>query len=116
MNTLTCMMILMLKIHILGIEMDANSNPIDHLIECCEKSISTGYWTLTKFNILNAKDELKKLRSKSELPFYNVAWAKINDRGDLYDLTLRYNRFDEERLIPLYANKEELKKWLDSSR
>jgi hypothetical protein len=46
--------------------MNKNSNPIDYLIECCENSISTGYWTITNFNILNAKDELKRLRSNEE--------------------------------------------------
>jgi hypothetical protein len=44
------------------------SNPLDHLIQCCEDAISTGYWKLDKFTILNAKDELKKLReSKKDL-------------------------------------------------
>jgi hypothetical protein len=52
-------------IHV-GVKMNKNSNPIDYLIECCEKSISTGYWTITNFNILNAKDELKRLRSNEE--------------------------------------------------
>ncbi len=96
--------------------MNKDSNPIDYLIECCEKSIGTGYWTITSFNILNAKDELKRLRSKPDLPYDNVAWANINDRGDLFNLTLHYNQFNEENCIPLYANREELKKWLDKSR
>jgi hypothetical protein len=52
-------------IHV-GVKMNKDSNPIDYLIECCEKSISTGYWTITNFNILNAKDELKRLRSNEE--------------------------------------------------
>jgi hypothetical protein len=95
--------------------MNSDANPLDYLIECCEKSISTGYWTLTKFNILNAKDELKRLREKSKI-YDNVAWANINKRGDLFNLTLHYNRFNEENCIPLYANKEELKKLLDKSR
>lgn len=46
--------------------MNKDSNPIEYLIECCEKSISTGYWTITNFNVLNAKDELKRLRSNEE--------------------------------------------------
>jgi len=52
-------------IHV-GVKMNKDSNPIDYLIECCENSISTGYWTITNFNILNAKDELKRLRSNEE--------------------------------------------------
>lgn len=44
------------------------SNPLDYLIECCETAISTGHWKLDRFTILNAKDELKKLRqSKKDL-------------------------------------------------
>lgn len=92
------------------IKMDKVSNPIEFLIEFAWASGAD------QFTVNNAKDELKKLRSNAELPFYNVAWASINERGDIYNLTLHYNRFDEERLIPLYANREELKKWLDSRR
>lgn len=44
------------------------SNPLDYLIECCETAINTGHWKLDKFTILNAKDELQKLRqSKKDL-------------------------------------------------
>ena len=90
--------------------MNKVSNPIEFLIEFA--------WAngADKFTVNNAKDELKRLQSNTELPFSNVAWANINDRGDLYNLTLHYNRFNEENCIPLYANREELKKWLDSSR
>ena len=90
--------------------MNKVSNPIEFLIEFA--------WAngADKFTVNNAKDELKRLRSNTELPFSNVAWANINDRGDLYNLTLHYNRFNEENCIPLYANREELKKWLDKSR
>ena len=89
--------------------MDKISNPLDHLIECCEKTVDTGYCTLTKFSILNAKDELKRLRKQVEdLQMQNVAWASINNRGDFYNLTLYYNRFsNEDALIPLYCNKKE---------
>lgn len=90
--------------------MNKVSNPIEFLIEFA--------WAngADKFTVNNAKDELKRLRSNTELPFSNVAWANINDRGDLYNLTLHYNRFNEENCIPLYANREELKKWLDKNR
>lgn len=44
------------------------SNPLEYLIECCETAINTGHWKLDKFTILNAKDELQKLRqSKKDL-------------------------------------------------
>lgn len=89
--------------------MNKDSNPIDYLIECCEKSINTGYWTITQFNILNAKDELKKLQFKE--------FEKIRDPGDLYDLIFNYNKFGESNPFPpIYVNREELNKWLDSRR
>jgi hypothetical protein len=44
--------------------MNKDSNPLDHLIELCEQAAD--YGTITKFTILNAKDELKRLRSNEE--------------------------------------------------
>ena len=125
--------------------MNETSNPLDYLIQCCETAINTGKWHLTKFTILNAKDELNRLRTvKKEMAAetFNanqesidntnrwlscekelvtlkekintifskpVAYGLINDRHDLYNLTLHYNRFDdkENKLIPLYSNREE---------
>jgi hypothetical protein len=88
--------------------MNQNSNPLDYLIELCESAINTGKWNLTKFTILNAKDELRRLREKDTEPYNNIAWATINSRGDFYNLTLHYNRFqNEDTLIPLYCNKKE---------
>jgi hypothetical protein len=125
--------------------MNENSNPLDYLIQCCETAVNTGKWNLNRFTILNAKDELQRLRqSKADLAqdAFNaaqnsiddnnrwlscekelvalkekiqtifskpVAYGLINERHDLYNLTLHYNRFDdkEDRLIPLYSNREE---------
>ena len=125
--------------------MNQISNPLDYLIQCCETAINTGRWNLTKFTILNAKDELQRLRqSKVDLAqdAFNaneesidntnrwlscekelvalkekintifskpVAYGLINDRHDLYNLTLHYNRFldKDDKLIPLYSNREE---------
>lgn len=125
--------------------MNENSNPIDYLIQCCETQINTGRCNLTRFTVLNAKNELAKLReTKRDLAqdTFNatqesadntnrwlscekelvalkekiktifsqpVAYGLINDRHDLYNLTLHYNRFDDkdDRLIPLYSNREE---------
>jgi hypothetical protein len=125
--------------------MNENSNPLDYLIQCCETAINTGRWNLTRFTILNAQNELKKLReTKKDLAqdAFNanqesadntnrwlscekelvalkekiktifsqpVAYGLINDRHDLYNLTLHYNRFDDkdDKLIPLYSNREE---------
>lgn len=110
--------------------MNKNSDPLDYLIQCCESAVNTGHWKLTKFSILNAKDELIKLRQAKKdlakelfdanrsivdeinrnLDFKNVAWARINSRGDLYDLSLCFNRFtDSDTVLPLYSNLKEFK-------
>jgi hypothetical protein len=131
--------------------MNENSNPLDYLIQCCETAINTGRWNLTRFTVLNAKNELEKLReakrdlaqdafnaNKNSVEDTNrwlscekelvalkekiniifskpVAYGLINDRHDLYNLTLHYNIFDDKdnRLIPLYSNREEFlkKEW-----
>lgn len=110
--------------------MNHHSNPLDYLIELCETAINTGKWNLTKFTVLNAKDELRRLRKTKKdlaieaynanqfaididemnrnLDYVNVAWVTFNDRGKLYNLTLHYNQFvNQDYLIPLYANKKE---------
>ena len=131
--------------------MNENSNPLDYLIQCCETAVNTGRWNLTRFTVLNAKNELEKLREikrdlahdafqanqnavedtnrwlscekelvaikeKINLIFSKpVAYGLINDRHDLYNLTLHYNKFDDkdDKLIPLYSNREEFlkKEW-----
>jgi hypothetical protein len=62
------------------------------------------------FTVQNAKDELKKLRQ--ELASYKiVAYGKINDRFDLYDLRIQNNPHDDQtKIVPLYSNKEEFLK------
>lgn len=48
--------------------MNNDANPLDYLIRLCETAVNTGKWHLTRFTILNAKDELQKLRqSKKDL-------------------------------------------------
>jgi len=48
--------------------MNNDSNPLDYLIRLCETAVNTGKCNLTRFTVLNAKDQLKKLReSKSDL-------------------------------------------------
>jgi hypothetical protein len=124
--------------------MNENSNPLDYLIQCCETAVNTGRWNLTRFTILNAKNELAKLREtkrdlaqdafnanrnsvddnnrwlscekelvsikeKINLIFSKpVAYGLINDKNDLYNLSLYNNQYvDQNKLIPLYSNKEE---------
>jgi len=53
-------------------------------------------------------EENKALKSSLE---NIVGWARVNDRGDLYDLRLQRNpHIDETIMLPLYANQEEFKK------
>ena len=124
--------------------MNNDANPLDYLIRLCETAVNTGKWNLTRFTILNAKDELQKLReSKKDLAhdaFHAnqnaaedterwlscerelvaikekinlifskpVAYGLINDKNDLYNLSLYHNQYeDQNKLIPLYSNKEE---------
>lgn len=104
------------------------SDPLDYLIECCDTAINTGKWKLTRFTVLNAKDELKKMRQKIQdmaqeafeankfateemnrnLDYEVAGWARINDRGDIYDLRIGYNQYiDQSTVLPIYINKKE---------
>lgn len=86
------------------------SNPLDYLIELCEKAAD--YGTITQFTIRNAKDELKRLRQEAEqnAVYKNIAWASINGKGDIFNLTMIYNEhWDQDTIIPLYNNEKEYK-------
>ena len=108
--------------------MNKISNPLDYLLSSCETTLSTGVWKLDKFLIENAKDELKRLKNKIKeittesfkanqfaaeeisrnLEYQIVGYARVNDRGDIYDLRLSHNTYlNESTLIPLYANLKE---------
>ena len=81
--------------------MNKEANPLDTIIDF---ALSAG---ADKFWVNNAKDELKKLREKIdtllEYTTKPTAFAKINDRGDLYDLRLQNNPYnDQTKVIPLY--------------
>ena len=114
--------------------MNKNSNPLDHLIKCCEDSLESGSLEIKKFDILNAKDELRKLRQKltdfnqelfncnqdlveetNKILDYKVAgWSRINSRGDLYDIRSIYNPYiDNNTLITVYYNEKEYKEKYD---
>ena len=98
--------------------MNENANPIDFLIEFA--------WAngANRFIVNNAKDELKRLREdnsgwlscEKELSEYRnifsnpVAWGKTNDHGDLYDLRIMLNPYEDPNYcVPLYSNKVEFK-------
>lgn len=102
--------------------MNEHSDPIEFLIEFA--------WAngADRFVVNNAKDQLKKLQEDSknserwyscekdlhkirEIFNYPVAYGKINDRNDLYDLRLMNNPHeDQTKVVPLYSNKEEFLK------
>jgi hypothetical protein len=77
--------------------MEQHANPIEYLIEFA--------WAngADRFVVNNAKDELKRLKAKYEKLDQPVAWAKINQYGDLYDLRLQNNPYDDQKtVVPLY--------------
>lgn len=83
--------------------MNEHANPLDYILRCAEQGLVPKL-----FNVQNAKDELKKLRNRPE---YDIAaWARLNQRGDLYDLRICHNPYvDQNIVIPLYFNREEFK-------
>ena len=102
--------------------MNEHSEPISFLIDFA--------WAngADRFVVNNAKDQLKKLQEDSknserwlscekdlhkirEIFNYPVAYGKINDRNDLYDLRLMNNPHeDQAKIVPLYSNREEFLK------
>lgn len=82
--------------------MNKNANPLDYIISCCEQGLVP-----SNFDILNARDELAKLREKTN-DFQVVAWSRLNSSGNLYDLRLCHNPYlDENTVLPLYSSKKE---------
>jgi len=82
--------------------MDKNSDPIDSIIEFALSSGADKFW------VNNAKDELNKLRQEVDNLRKQldkpVAWARINERGDLYDPRLTLNPYiNTQIIVPLYA-------------
>lgn len=85
--------------------MEQHSNPIEYLIEFA--------WAngAARFIVNNAKDELKRLIEKSnkleeitKSLAKPIAWAKITESGELYDLRLQNNPYNNQNaIIPLYS-------------
>lgn len=84
--------------------MEKNSEPLATIIDFAWSTGADRFW------VNNAKDELKKLKQKvSEYEaLLNViqeprAFAKINERGDLYDLRFTNNPLDDQdKVTKLY--------------
>jgi hypothetical protein len=94
----------------------AFSHPIEYILDYIDGDEYFVHHNPTVLN--NAKHELRSLYNKiedleSKLSQYkSMGWVNVNDRGDYYNLTLHCNTF-ETQSIPVYTNKEELKKFLD---
>ena len=84
--------------------MEKHSNPLESIIDFAWASGAD------LFFVQNAKDELKRLKNQAlkvslESP---VAWARINDRGDLFDLRTQNNPYiDQNTVVPLYRKNNE---------
>lgn len=110
--------------------MNQKANPLDYLISTCEDANKTGHWKLSPFDVLNAKDELNKLRQKVKdfateiaelnqelideikkpLDYRVAGWFRLNDRGDLYNPSIVYNPYlNQDTVLPIYANEKEYK-------
>lgn len=82
--------------------MNKNADPLNYILSCCEQGLVP-----SAFDVLNAKDELKRLREQAN-NFQIVAWTRINSKGDLYDPRFYHNpHVDQTTVLPLYSNKKE---------
>lgn len=89
-----------------------HANPLESIIDFALSNGADLFWAN------NAKDELKKLRKDADnlqgMLQHPVAWVRVNERGDLYDPRMQLNPYiDEKTIIPVYANREQLKTMLD---
>jgi hypothetical protein len=84
--------------------MNKHSDPLESIIDFAWASGAD------LFFVQNAKDELKRLKMQVlkdslESP---VAYARINDRGDLFDLRTQNNPYvDQNTVVPLYRKNNE---------
>ena len=86
--------------------MNENANPLDYVLKCTEQGIVPKLFT-----VQNAKDEVKKLRQEldrlNKLFDNPIAWARINERGDVYGLRYTNNPYiDQTTVLPLYSDIE----------
>ena len=83
-------------------KLQQTSNPLETIIDFAWSAGADKFW------VNNAKDELKKLREEVDnlrmALDKPVAWARINQRGDLYDPRLCLNPYiNTQEIVPLYA-------------
>lgn len=93
--------------------MNKDANPLDYILNCCEQGLIP-----STFDILNAKDELVKLRSKTER-FEILGWARITKNGDPYNLRLylyHNPHVDQNTVMPIYYDKSSYKLWKNGNK
>lgn len=103
--------------------MNKESEPIRYIIDFCEANELA-----SKFDILNARDELDRLYKENtelkeqvkdfETLLSNpIGWGRINEYNDLYSFSINYNpHLDKNTVVPLYTDKESFTKWLNSRK
>ena len=76
-------------------QLNKEANPLETIIDFAWAAGADMFW------VNNAKDELKKLQAISFAS--PVAWARINEHGDLFDLRTQNNPYvDQDTVVPLY--------------
>lgn len=78
--------------------MDRFAEPIEYVLRCCEQGLIPYH-----FDILNAKDQLKRMNKQEEIFFpFPVAWSRINERGDFFDFRTLQNSYIKN-IVPLFV-------------
>jgi hypothetical protein len=97
----------------------AFSHPIEYILDYVD---GDEYFVKHNPTVLNnARHELRSLHKKIEdlenklSQYKSMGWVNVNNRGDYFNMTFHCNPF-ETQSVPLYTNKEELKKLLDRGR
>lgn len=97
----------------------AFSHPIEYILDYID---GDEYFIKNNPTVLNnARHEIRSLHKKIEdlenkLSKYQImGCVNVNSKGDYYNLSTCINPF-ETQCVPIYTNKEELKKLLDSGQ
>jgi len=90
--------------------MNKVSNPLETLIDFAWASGADRFW------VNNAKDELKRLMTKTEKDtgFHGpVAWANISKDGDCHNFSIVYNQYIKD-FIPVYVKISDVEQAMSS--
>ena len=93
--------------------MDKTAHPLETILDFAWAAGADQFW------VNNAKDELKRMRhaiSRYEKLFNNpVAYALLNDRGDIYSFRYFINP-SQGNILPLYSDREDAYPLFSQSR